>query len=154
MANDWLPIRIDLNDDPAVIAVAAACDLDEFAVCGRLLKLWGWANRNTVDGNAEGNAVGVTESWVDRYLSAPGFARALIAVGWLARTGGDGSPVLCFPKFERWNSQGAKKRALTAQRVSRCKIAGRMVLTLRVTQWVTLPALPKAYLKKRREEKK
>ena len=124
MAGDWLPMRLDLDDDPAVIQIAAATGLDEFGVVGRLLKLWGWANRNTADGNAEGNARGVTESWVDRYTNTPGFAAAMVAAGWLAPAAGGGAGVMCFPNFDRWNTKGAKQRALTARRVAAHRVAG------------------------------
>lgn len=118
MASDWLPMRLDLLDDPAVIACAAATGLDEYAVVGRLLKLWSWANRNTTDGNASCNAVGVTGAWVDRYCNATGFAAALLAAGWLFEADPAFPGVLAFPKFDRWNSQGAKTRVLTARRVA------------------------------------
>lgn len=109
MAGDWIPMRLDLSDDPSVIAIAAKCDLDEHSVIGRLYKLWSWANRHLADGNARG----VTESWVDRYLGVSGFASAMIESGWLGSNGTN----IVFPNFERWNSKGAKTRILTANRV-------------------------------------
>lgn len=110
MAGDWIPIRCNLLNDPAVIAVAAATGLDEYAVAGRLLKLWAWANEHTTDGNARG----VTEKWIDRFVSAECFANGLISAGWLLIE--DGKVV--FPNFDRWNSQSAKARVLTAKRVA------------------------------------
>ena len=87
MAGDWLKVRLDLHDDPAVIAIASAIGLDEDGVVGKLVRLWAWANRQTIDGNAPG----VTEMWVDRYVSAPGFAKAMVDAGWLAFENGDGA---------------------------------------------------------------
>ena len=113
MAGDWIKMRNDLADDPAVIKIAARLNLDEFAVVGRLHRLWSWADRQTTDGNA----LGVTEAWIDRYTSTPGFTAALIAVGWLTLSG-DG---ITFPKFGRHNGESAKKRALTAKRVAKHK---------------------------------
>lgn len=110
MAGDWIPMRIELADDPAVISVAAATGIDEFGVVGRLHRLWGWANRHLTDGNARS----VTENWVDRFVSCPRFARALAEAGWLRIR----DQSVEFPKFEKWNSQGAKKRALTAKRAA------------------------------------
>jgi hypothetical protein len=75
MAGEWLPMRMDLTDDPAVISMAAALNMDEFAVVGRLHRLWGWANRHL----SSGNAPSVTEQWIDRFVSAPGFAAAMLA---------------------------------------------------------------------------
>lgn len=108
MAGDWLPIRTDLPDDPAVISIAAACDLPETHVVGILVKLWSWANRHLSDGHARG----VTETWVDRYTCVTGFAKAMIEAGWLTRENGHVS----FPKFDNWNSHGAKKRLLSSKR--------------------------------------
>ena len=62
MAGDWIPLRADVHEDPAVIAIAAALGMEEYAVVGRLHKLWSWANRQLADGNA----ACVTDSWIDR----------------------------------------------------------------------------------------
>lgn len=114
MAGDWIPMRCDLPEDPAVISIAATLGVDEFAVVGRLHRLWAWANKHTTTGNAHG----VTSEWVDRYLSTPGFAAAMHSAGWLRiRSGG-----IDFPNFDRWNSQNAKQRALTARRVATHKL--------------------------------
>ena len=114
MAGDWIPMKCDLQEDPAVILIAATLGIDEFAVVGRLHRLWSWANKHTTTGNAHG----VTSEWVDRYLSTPGFATAMHSAGWLRlRSGG-----IDFPNFDRWNSQNAKQRALTARRVANHKL--------------------------------
>ena len=52
MAGDWIPMRVDLADDPAVISIATATGLDELAVVGRLHRLWSWANRHLTTGAA------------------------------------------------------------------------------------------------------
>ena len=108
MAADWIPMRIDLIDDPAVIAIAARLDLDEYAVVGRLHRLWAWANSHLLDGHARS----VTPQQVDRLISTPNFATALQEAGWL-QVRSDG---VAFPNFDRWNSQSAKKRILSAKR--------------------------------------
>lgn len=108
-----MPVRCDLPDDPNVIAIAAELKTEEDAVVGKLIRLWRWANQHMVDGNA----AGVTEIWIDRYVRAPGFARALQNVGWL--TIADGSIII--PKFERYNSEGAKRRLLTARRAAKSR---------------------------------
>lgn len=115
MAGDWLPIRLDLHDDPAVIAIAGELGIDEHAVVGRLVKLWSWANRHLENGDARC----VTEVWVDRYLATAGFAAAMLHAGWLrTRSGG-----IEFPNFDRWNSKGAKARLLTAKRMRKTRDA-------------------------------
>jgi hypothetical protein len=101
-------MRIDLIDDPAVIAIAARLDLDEYAVVGRLHRLWAWANSHLLDGHARS----VTPQQVDRLISTPNFATALQEAGWL-QVRSDG---VAFPNFDRWNSQSAKKRILSAKR--------------------------------------
>jgi hypothetical protein len=113
MAGDWIKMRSDLATDPAVIAIAAKTGLDEFGVVGRLHSLWAWADSQTLDGNA----VGVTESFLDRYLGVTGMARAMVSVGWLEVN----SCGLKIPHFDRHNGQTAKARALTAKRVAKFK---------------------------------
>ena len=111
MAGDWLKMRHDLADDPAVIRMAAACGLDEDAVVGKLHRLWSWADRHTTDGHADG--VGL--AWVDRTARHQGFAAEMVRVGWLEETGHG----LTFPRFDRHCSDSAKARALTKNRVER-----------------------------------
>jgi len=115
MAGDWIKMRTDLADDPAVIAVASNLSLEEDVVVGKLHRLWSWANRHTADGNAPG----VTYDWLDRYIGVTGLCEALEAVGWMDS---DGASVT-IPNFERHNSQSAKRRALTAKRVAKCRNA-------------------------------
>jgi len=133
MAGDWIKMRNDLAEDPAVIAIAAAVGIDEDHVVGKLHRLWAWADKQTRDGNA----LGVTYAWVDRYLSVEGFALAMQRSAWLLLRDG----ILTFPNFDRHNSQSAKARALTAKRVARHKGNAK----------VTPDALPRE--EKRREDK-
>lgn len=129
----WIKMRTDLFDDPAVVGISLSVGLDEFAVVGRLHKLWSWADGHTIDGNAavtqgkrEGNASSVTNalaiSWIDRYLQCEGFAEAMQKVGWLVID----EAGIHFPKFDRHNGKTAKKRLETAIRVSKYKAAKRL----------------------------
>lgn len=111
MAGDWLKMRHDLADDPAVIRIATACGLEEDTVVGKLHRLWSWVDRHTTDGHAEG--VGL--AWVDRHVRRDGFAVEMVKVGWLEETGQG----LAFPRFDRHCSDTAKARALTKNRVGR-----------------------------------
>lgn len=131
MAGDWIPMRVNLPDDPAVIAIAAATGLDVYAVVGRLLKLWGWANEHLVDGRSKD----ITATWIDHYVALPGFAAAMLNAGWLRSRSGAGVE---FPSFDRWNSSSAKKRVLTAERVRKHRNA---------------PNVTESLPEKRREEK-
>jgi len=105
-------------------------DTDEDTIVGKLHKLWSWADQHTTDGNA----VGVTEKWIDRYVSVTGFAHSLVNVGWLSVK----EDSVCIPNFDIHNGKPAKQRALTGQRVKRKRNA--------VTVTKALP-------EKRREEK-
>jgi hypothetical protein len=108
MAGDWIKMRIDLAEDPAVIGMAETLGLDEFAVVGRLHVLWGWADSQSRDGHARG----VTEKWIDRKVQRDGFAEAMVAAGWLLlRDGG-----IKFPNFDRHNGETAKQRGLATIR--------------------------------------
>lgn len=113
MAGDWIKMRVDLGDDPGVVLIANACDVSEDEVVGKLHRLWSWADRHTTDGTAPA----INGRWVDRYVSQPGFADAMVAAGWLhfTETGVE------FPNFERHNGESAKRRAENTlrQRLSR-----------------------------------
>jgi hypothetical protein len=113
MAGDWIKMRMDLPDDPAVVRIAAAAGISEDEVVGKLHRLWCWADRHTTDGSAPG----INSAWVDRYVGAKGFSEAMASAGWLdiSATG------ISFPGFEKHNGQTAKRRADGAvrQRLSR-----------------------------------
>jgi hypothetical protein len=113
MAGDWIKMRVDLADDPAVIRMAAALDISEDEVVGKLHRLWSWADRQTADGTAPG----ITVRWVDRYVGREGFAVAMELVGWLDVW----ADQVAFPDFEKHNGRTAKARAeaMTRQRESR-----------------------------------
>lgn len=111
MAGDWIKMRTNLADDPAVIGIADALNLDEDTVVGKLHRLWSWADSQSRDGHA----ASVTKKWVDRYVRADGFADAMISVGWMIV---DKSGVT-LPNFDRHNGKTAKTRALSSDRQSR-----------------------------------
>lgn len=106
---DWIKVRDNLVDDPTVGRICIATKLDKYAVVGRLVKLWAWADQYTTDGNAD-----VTLGYVDSMLDCLGFADALVLVHWL-EVPENGR--IRIPNFERHNGKSAKKRALTANRV-------------------------------------
>jgi hypothetical protein len=108
MAGDWLKMRHDLPDDPAVIRLASLLEIDEDAVVGKLFRLWCWADRHTADGHAAGVGLG----WVDRMARCDGFGAALVRVGWLVES----DEGLTLPRFDRHCSDTAKARALDAAR--------------------------------------
>jgi len=117
MASSWIKIEVITPDKPEVFQLAEILDIDPDAALGKLVRLWTWADQQTIDGNARSNAASVTKNAVDRITFIQGFADALIRVGWLAEEGG----TLIFPNFERHNGNSSKKRALTNDRVAKMR---------------------------------
>jgi hypothetical protein len=133
MAGDWMKIELELPDKPEVHYIAGALGLDPDAVVGKLIRVWSWFDKHTVDGNA----LGVTYALLDRITSVTGFGEAMAFAGWMCQQ----DKTLVMPSFDTHTSKSAKKRALTTKRVSKIRNAD-----------VTLEALPRE--EKRREEKK
>jgi hypothetical protein len=110
MAGDWIKLEVVTPDKPEVSRIADILSIDHDAALGKLVRVWIWADLQTIDGNA----VGVTKNAIDRIAYMPGFASAMISVGWIS--GNDQELVLV--GFDKHNGKGAKKRALTNQRVT------------------------------------
>jgi len=108
MAGDWIKMRVDLVDDPAVIHLASVLSIDEYAVVGRLHKLWSWADKHCDNGHAKS----VTFVWINRYIGHELFAESLQQVGWLDEY----SDGVTFPKFDKHNGKSAKIRAEAQER--------------------------------------
>lgn len=108
MAGDWIKMRANLAEDPAVIGIAAALSMDEYAVVGRLQALWSWADGQSRDGHAPG----VTSDWINRKVQCDGFAQAMCKFGWL-EVDDNG---ITIPNFDHHNGESAKKRALGTKR--------------------------------------
>lgn len=102
MAGDWIKMRVDLADDPHVIAIAAQLQVHETHVVGMLHKAWSWADKHAKNGHAKN----VTLSWIDRFIGVTGFGQAMQEAGWLVVEDG-----ITFPDFDRHNGESAKKRA-------------------------------------------
>jgi hypothetical protein len=108
---DWIKVEVSTSQKIEVFLIAEILDLDADSVIGKLLKLWCWADANTIDGHARS----VTKKILDRVVSCDGFANALLddRVNWLKEMP---NGELFFPNFDRHNGSGAKKRALGAAR--------------------------------------
>lgn len=113
MAGDWIKMNANLGTNPKVIMMADALETSEHHIVGLLFHVWCWADQHSL----EGNALSVTEAFLDRLTSVTGFSQSLRNVGWLG--GEDGN--LHFPNFQEHNGQTAKKRAQTAKRVAKHK---------------------------------
>jgi hypothetical protein len=114
MAGDWMKIELELPDKPEVHAMANTLNLDPDSIVGKLIRVWQWFDKHTVDGNA----YGVTYSLPDRITGVTGFGEAMMFVGWLEQN----DKTLTMPKFDRHTSQSAKQRALTAKRVANNRV--------------------------------
>lgn len=110
MAMNWIKVGHATPDKPEVVQLAYILEIDQDAAFGKCVRLWIWADQQSVDGNA----LSVTHSFLDRLVFCNGFAKALVKVGWL--DGRDGR--LSIPNFDRHNGQSAKKRAQTTKRVA------------------------------------
>lgn len=111
MAGDWIKMRGNLWDDPRVGAIVDATDASEAAVVGSLYWLWATADQHTEDGLLPG----LTLRQIDRKTGVPGFAAALVAIGWVIEEQGG----IRIVKFEEHNGASAKKRCQTAKRVAK-----------------------------------
>lgn len=146
MAGDWIKVEHTTPDKPEVVKLAGILGIDQDAVVGKLLRLWIWADQQSVSGNA----ITVTNSFLDRLVFCPGFAAGLVKVGWL--NGREG--LLSIPNFDRHNGQTAKNRANTNRRVANSRKAHNERVTKTCNANVTLGALQKPLPEKRREENK
>ncbi len=114
----WIKIEITTPDKPEVVAMATRLRMkDQDTVTGKLVRLWAWADQNSVDGRA----CRITRAFVDRLVACQGFAGALEAEGWL--TGPDGA--IDFPGFDRHNGDSAKKRAGEARKKQNQRAGGK-----------------------------
>jgi hypothetical protein len=105
---DWIAVEIDLRDKPEVWAIAEALGLDPDAVVGKLIRVWGWFDKQTTDGHARR----VTFSVLNDKAGVTGFAEAMQAEGWLVKA--DGAIVM--PKFELKHGASGKARLLGTRR--------------------------------------
>jgi hypothetical protein len=131
VAGDWIKFELATSDKPEVLAMAELLGTSSDDVVGKLLRVWGWFDQQTQNGNAVSVTGNTLKRFIDRLVASQGFAACMEKVGWLNDSG--------VPNFERHNGESAKKRALTNKRVKRMRNAD-----------VTPDALPE----KRREEKK
>jgi len=105
---DWIKLEHTTPDKPEVIAMADHLGVDQDAILGKLCRLWIWADQQTITGDA----VCVTQKWIDQFCRLENFAISLEKFGWLKSKKGRFS----FPNFDRHNGETAKTRALTAKR--------------------------------------
>lgn len=114
MAGDWLKFEVDTPEKQEVFSITVAMGWsDPDLTVGKLLKVWRWFDKHTINGNAQR----VTTALLDGISGVSGFAQAMCDVGWLVRTE-DG---ISLSNFDRHNGKTAKDRCLTAKRVAKHK---------------------------------
>jgi hypothetical protein len=129
----WLKIQHETPEKPEILLLGKILNIsqgDAFLACFRF---WRWADLNVYGCNAPS----VTLALLDSVVGIKNFGEAMVSVGWISQdeTG------LRIPNFERHNSQSAKKRALTSNRVSQHRAK-------KCNANVTLGALQKRYQSK------
>ncbi|MFL0802427.1 MAG: hypothetical protein K6L81_01830 [Agarilytica sp.] len=115
MAGDWIKFELSTSDKPEVWQIAASLDLDPDAVVGKLLRIWGWFDQQTENGNAPT----VTKMLLDRIAGVTGFCDCVVSTGWMHESDSE----IYLPNFDRHNGKTAKNRAVTAKRVAKHKAA-------------------------------
>ena len=113
MAGDWIKLECTTPDKPEIVQMATLLRIDQDAVVGKLLRVWVWADQNSV----AGEGVKITAAFIDRLTNHCGFADAMGKVGWLA--GEDGA--MSFPNFGRHNGSTGKMRAASNRRMTKSR---------------------------------
>jgi hypothetical protein len=108
MAADWIKMRVDLFTHPKVVRISSALKADTLRTIGGLMSAWCLFDAHSLDGSLDG----YTSETLDAHLRWPGFAAAMIAVGWLE----DNGQALVLPEFDTHNGASAKRRAQDADR--------------------------------------
>jgi hypothetical protein len=111
MAGDWIKIRSDLPDEDEVLGIAHKLNIDPDLVVGKLVRFWAWVDKVSPNGRLRW----ATCVDIDRRLNCPGFAEALVFVGWLEIADEGENHMLVIPHYERHMSQSAKLRAVKAR---------------------------------------
>jgi hypothetical protein len=101
MAN-WIAVTKDLENKPEIFRIARALGITHCEAVCRCLRVWGWADDQTIDGFVAGVVVGD----IDAPAGLPGFGKALVNEKWLLVD----DRGVTFPNWSRWNATSAKER--------------------------------------------
>ncbi len=108
MALNWMKWMKGLGRRREVLAIGHALSRGRREIASACMEVWEWADDNSRNGKISG--VGI--SHVDAVAEIPGFATAMIDVGWLKQT----ETGIEFPRWNRHNTKTGKQRALAAAR--------------------------------------
>lgn len=117
MAGDWIPMRLDLDRDPAVVAMAHELGLPILHVVGACWKVWSWFAEQSSGGHGD-----ITVMFLDSHAEVPGLSAAMMRRGWLRERDGGG---LSIPNFDRWVGRSAKDRLKAARRQANKRLRDR-----------------------------
>jgi len=104
MAGDWIKLEHVTPDKPEVWQIAMVLNVTPEDALGRLLRVWIWADQQSLDGHV----LRIPKTTLDAIARRAGFADAMEAVGWLIDNS-DGT--ISFPNFQNHNGNTAKTRA-------------------------------------------
>ncbi|WP_330216529.1 DnaT-like ssDNA-binding domain-containing protein [Pseudomonas sp. AM8] len=138
MAGDWIKFELTTLDKPEVCQIADLAGIDPDAVVGKLMRVWGWFDQQTENGNAPS----VSKKLLDRLVGVIGFCEHMKSVDWMIEAQG----VISLPHFDRHNGKTAKNRLLTAKRVANHKASNAKGNASSVSD-----ALPKEDVEKNKE---
>ena len=113
MSGEWIAIERGLYTKPEVVRIASAIGAtigrsprgqitDTYCTIGALHRVWAIADEQTTDGTL----VGYTLKHLDMVIGIPGFAQAMVDVGWLIVN----PQSLTVPRFSEHMGQSGKKR--------------------------------------------
>lgn len=108
MAGNWIKMRTNLATHPKVVRMASALRADRLRIIGGLHAVWCLFDEHSTDGRLDGYSLEI----VDDLIGFPGFASAMLTVGWLVESGES----LATPDFDEHNGQSAKRRAQESDR--------------------------------------
>lgn len=114
-AAPWIKWTIGLTNKIEVVRMANQLRRSRYEVAAMCMVTWEWADANVGE---DGNALGVTKSFLDEHIGVTGFADAMEAAGWL-RADDQG---LIFPNYQIHNGGNAKTRAQTQKRVAKHRV--------------------------------
>lgn len=146
MAGDWLKVEKATPRKPEVLLLSVALNIHPDHAFGVCFRFWSWCDDQVSDGKING----LSESLIDATVDRPGFAQALISIGWLKVREGS----LLIPNFDRHLSHSAKTRAEAAIRKRKTRTKPVTQMSQKNVTSVTESMDKNVTIEKRREEKK
>jgi hypothetical protein len=106
----WIKLEHTTPGKPEVLRLARLLGVSHDDAFGKVVRFWIWLDANSVDGHVDA----LVDADVDAVVTHPGFARALMTVGWLVLDEVCGCVTV--PNFGRHNGESAKKRGQKTKR--------------------------------------